>query len=354
MTISNDLLEAKRSLSASHLRGTGPRESFAPRYRMARAVACAGNQVHGVGVGHKIVNGQQTSTLCVRLHVAQKLSRSALTPQNLLPEAIDGVPTDVLESVPAMLGSIPARRRRFAADDEACSAGRQSRQRPVVAGISVAQVDVTAGTIAAICRSTRAGEENDRYLLSNNHVLANVNQAEIGDDVLQPGPADGGGAADRVATLHRFIPIQADGGSTANQVDAAVARLLDEIEADAQVCTIGALAGTEEAAIDMPVRKHGRTTGLTEGIVSDEAFDALVGLDPDDPQAVALFEDQLRIEAAGRSTAFGLGGDSGSLIVHRTRRRAVGLFFAGPPGGMYGIANRFEVVAQALEIELAC
>ncbi|MGI9336021.1 MAG: hypothetical protein ACR2RL_22980, partial [Gammaproteobacteria bacterium] len=119
------------------------------------------------------------------------------------------------------------------------------------------------------------------------------------------------------------------------------------------VCTIGTLVGVEEPAIDMPVRKHGRTSGLTEGVVSDEAFDALVGLDANDPNAVALFEDQLRIEAAGRSSVFGLGGDSGALIVHRTRRRAVGLFFAGPPGGVYGIANPFQAVAQALEIELA-
>ncbi|MEC2864095.1 hypothetical protein P9Y72_13915, partial [Bacillus cereus] len=38
--------------------------------------------------------------------------------------------------------------------------------------------------------------------------LANSNNANIGDPILQPGPIDGGSdPADRIATLSRFIPI---------------------------------------------------------------------------------------------------------------------------------------------------
>ncbi|MGI9332337.1 MAG: hypothetical protein ACR2RL_04195, partial [Gammaproteobacteria bacterium] len=194
MAISNDLLQAKRALSARHLRGGGFAERFAPCYRMQQAIAHSADQVHGVGIGHKIVTGRETETICVRLHVVQKLSRSALPSQSRLPESIDGVPTDVVESLPARFGTAPVRRRRCAADNEMCSTARQARQRPVIAGISVAQLDVTAGTIAALCRSTRAGENSDRFILSNNHVLADVNRANPGDDVLQPGPADGGTA----------------------------------------------------------------------------------------------------------------------------------------------------------------
>src|SRR3546814_8805883 len=49
------------------------------------------------------------------------------------------------------------------------------------------------------------------YILSNNHVLANSNNATPGDAVLQPGPFDGGtDPADRIASLSRFIPITFD------------------------------------------------------------------------------------------------------------------------------------------------
>ena len=60
---------------------------------------------------------------------------------------------------------------------------------------------------------------------------------------------------------------------------------------------------------------------------------ALVGMDHTDPKVVALFGNQMRIETLPPYTAFGLPGDSGSLVVKKRGSRAVGLYFAGPPGG---------------------
>lgn len=102
----------------------------------------------------------------------------------------------------------------------------------------------------------------------------------------------------------------------------------------------------------MRVRKHGRTTGLTEGRISDLTYDVLVGMDHMDPTIVALFEDQIRIEQVAPHPAFGLGGDSGSLVVTSDGNRAVGLYFAGPEGGAYGIANPIDEVLAKLQIEL--
>jgi len=60
------------------------------------------------------------------------------------------------------------------------------------------------------------------YILSNNHVLANSNGASIGDPEYQPGPFDGGTAADQIATLSDFQVISFAANGT-NTIDAAIA-----------------------------------------------------------------------------------------------------------------------------------
>jgi hypothetical protein len=45
----------------------------------------------------------------------------------------------------------------------------------------------------------------------------------------------------------------------------------------------------------------------------------------------------------------GLGGDSGSLVVTENNE-PVGLYFAGPEGGEYGIANPIGKVMEKLKI----
>jgi hypothetical protein len=142
------------------------------------------------------------------------------------------------------------------------------------------------------------------------------------------------------------------GGTAPNRVDCAIARLLPGTEVFAEVCGIGPVNGVARGAEQMPVRKHGRTTGLTGGVIVDESYDALVGMDHLDPGIVALFENQMRIEVRPPFAAIGLGGDSGSLVVDDGSGAAVGLYFAGPPSGDYGIANHIEDVLRALEIEL--
>ena len=352
-----DLLAAKQTLSSRLLRLHISALS-APRRRalgVAAAVASAGRNVHAVGIGRKIVDGKPSSEECVRLYVVQKLAPSLLSPRDVLPEEIDGIPTDVIESTPPRI--FAARRPRaartvHAAATPPCSSNRRERQRPVVGGISAAHRDVTAGTIACFCRSTRHGDDpNQVFVLSNNHVFAEVNAANVGDDLYQPGPADGGAAADHFADLHRFVTIQL-GGTLPNKVDAAIGKLRPDVPHLAEICSIGAVTGTRAAEEDMLVRKHGRTSGYTEGRIDDIAYDGIVGMDHSDDSVVALFQDQIRIVATPPHAAIGLGGDSGSLIVHRTTGHAVGLYFAGPPAGDYGLANHIGSVLTELEIAI--
>ena len=69
------------------------------------------------------------------------------------------------------------------------------------------------------------------------------------------------------------------------------------------------------------------------------------------PSVVALFDNQLRIEAV-TPASFGLGGDSGSLVLEKDTKKVVGLYFAGPPSGEFGIANPISKFWRELSIEL--
>lgn len=80
-------------------------------------------------------------------------------------------------------------------------------------------MSITAGTLGAFVQPTGGGAVR---LLSNNHVLAAVNHAAIGDVIVAPGPADGGLNARRVATLTAFETMHA---ATANLIDGAIAQL---------------------------------------------------------------------------------------------------------------------------------
>lgn len=354
MAIPGDILQAKESLSAQLLRRTGDgslvTHHFTHDLAAAVAMAAPATNVHAVGVGHKIVDGNVTDTLAVRIYVAQKLAASLLSVVDLLPTTVNGIPTDVIESPPAFLTAsdlvAPA-----PVTSTTCTDDRKSRQRPLVAGLSTAHFTVTAGTISYFCHSTRAGDDPIKvYVLSNNHVFANVNQAAIGDDLYQPGPADGGTVNDRFARLSRFGNLDLS-GTNSNLFDAAIAELLPDINYRARICGIGKVTGVTVAVEGMTVRKHGRTTGYTRGRVADESYDAIVGMDHANPNVIAKFSNQMRIDRIAPYPVFGLGGDSGSLVVSTPKAHAVGLYFAGPADGSYGIANHIASVLTGLEIQ---
>ena len=352
----SDLLSAKRTLSKSLL-DAGLRGHVIGRVAaatVADAIASADRNVHAVGIGRKLVHGKPTGDLCIRVYVVQKLAPSLIPPIFRIPAMIAGISTDVIESPPAFVAAkkVAAKPTKAAAAAAgSCTVNRRLEQRPVVAGISAGHFQITAGTIGCFCRSTRpADNPAEVYLLSNNHIFANINQAAVGDDIYQPGPADGGTSTQVVARLARFVPLEL-GGVRINHVDAAIARLVNGIVHTSQICTIGAVAGVAVGTQGTAVKKHGRTSGFTEGVITDESYDALVGMDHSDPSVVAKFEDQIRIELVAPYSAFGLGGDSGSLVVNCSNQ-AVGLLFAVPPGGSYGIANPIAEVLSALEIAI--
>jgi hypothetical protein len=220
----------------------------------------------------------------------------------------------------------------------------QRRARPLRPGLSVAHPSVTAGTLGGFVRTA-----GGLALLSNNHVLAASDAASLGDPVLQPGPADRGTAADRIATLTAFERFTAEG---VNRVDAALALLDEGVDADPDDVPGGPLGRAVPGALDIdpdePVEKVGRTTGHTYGTVTAVEVD---GVAVQYDRVVHVFDDQ--VEVSGRSGAFSAGGDSGSVIWRSRDRAPLALLFAGsttggPRGGGVTFANPLDTVLEVL------
>lgn len=227
----------------------------------------------------------------------------------------------------------------------------QRRCRPLRIGCSIGHFKVTAGTFGAVVRPRRGGAP---AVLSNNHVLAHENRGKRGDAILQPGAYDDGAQPeDVVAALAGVVKLKRSG---ANAVDAAVATLVPDVEADPTKLTgLGRLKGVGDVFLDEGTRvaKLGRTTGRTRGRVT--AFE-LDNVTVEFDIGVLRFDNQIEIEGEG-DRPFSDGGDSGSLIVGDDRR-AVALLFAGSDqGGANGkgltYANPIHTVLDKLKIELA-
>ncbi len=226
----------------------------------------------------------------------------------------------------------------------------RKRQRPLLIGCSLGHTAVTAGTLGCFVRGTGG----KLWILSNNHVLANENDARQGDPIIQPGDFDGGSpSTDSIAKLAKFIRFR---HGKDNLVDAACAALNDGLEIDLSTLKgLGKLKGLASDEIDIGsiVHKVGRTTGVTRGKVTAIEIDNLV---VDYNSGRISFDNQIEIETTGTG-AFSRGGDSGSIILNDDLE-AVALLFAGSDhGGSSGFgrtfANPVNRVLKDLKVKIA-
>ena len=322
-------------------------QSAAPEYSVLQSarevVHQAVEQLFGLkhvvacGLGFKVSQGQQTDELSLVVSVTHKMPPTELNPRDLIPRAYGGLVTDVVET-----GRIRATAHQQPADTE----DPRARRRPAQPGCSIGHRDITAGTFGLLVQRDGAV-----YILSNNHVLANSNAANIGDPIYQPGAADGGKPSDKLAALidfepldfgearaecatvktladllnmlakltgssHRLEPVLKTSGL--NAMDAALA-LPDQPDwVIPNILEIGVPTGSSEPALGQAIRKMGRTTGLTKGVVTQ--IDVTV--DVDYAGRRARFADQV---FAGPISS---PGDSGSAVLDMAGR-VVGLLFAG-------------------------
>lgn len=226
-----------------------------------------------------------------------------------------------------------------------------TRERPAPIGYSVGHPAITAGTIGLRV----VNGAGDVFFVSNNHVLANINNASVGDPALQPGPYDGGTVAnDQIGTLAAFQPIDFSIGGQ-NTIDAAIAATTRANVDNASPADDGygtpsatifgdgngdGIIDNKSSLLGLPVLKYGRTTKLTQGEVTGinakvsicyEVWIIFCVLSAD-------FQDQLIVEPG----VFSAGGDSGSLIASIGGLEPVGLLFAGSE--TQTIANRIDLV----------
>jgi len=306
-----------------------------------------------VGYGYKETGGKMTTEKAIVVGVKEKLPLNVLSPKDIIPQSALGAPTDVQER-----GEI------FALGVE-----NKERQRPAYPGCSIGHKDITAGTFGALVKVSGVP-----FILSNNHVLGNVNRGKKGDEILQPGPYDGAVIpADVIATLERYIEIEFITSSNCpvtkalaaifnavarivdrhsrletvraitNLVDCALAKPVNVADVNATIFGIGIPSGWILPTVGMEVQKSGRTTGYTAGKIT--LVNAMANVNMGNNE-IAVFEDQFEVEGTGE--AFSAGGDSGSLVLNAFKQ-VVGLLFAGSDTKTY--CNSIKNVIDKLGLD---
>jgi hypothetical protein len=157
----------------------------------------------GAGIGHRTVGGESTDEPALVVYVARKVPAMYLPLSRQIPRRVyvgpNPVEVDVLETGPAYFCAAP--------------------DRHIPSGVSCGpEADATdTGTLGCLVMDNADSADQSLYILSCCHVLAPAG-AKIGDAIVQPG---GGLAADIIATLSDWVPLNATG----NTVDCAIAKV---------------------------------------------------------------------------------------------------------------------------------
>jgi len=307
--------------------------------------------VNSVWVGRKRINGKETDIIAVIVTVEKKVPFAKLKAEEIIPLKLGGVLTDVIE-----VGEIVVRQ------------DPRKKWRPAPGGVSIGHYKISAGTLGAVVRDASTGE---LLVLSNNHILANSNDADIGDPSFQPAPYDGGTIDAKLIALDRFVPLALSPGvcplakrfvdtinrilnwtgrktkilvdsqisQLTNVVDCAIGKPYIDEEVDFKILVIGKPQNPiTKPALDIEVQKFGRTTEYTKGKII--GLNATVSVSYGGGR-IAIFEHQIVSDIPSA------GGDSGSLILDM-ENHPVGLLFAG--GDDITIMNEIERVIIASNI----
>lgn len=257
--------------------------------------------VNGAGIGVKQEDGFIVSREPhIIVHVSHKIPPSDLDEDEIIPEEVNGVPTDVIVV------------RNVTPDN------RQSRFRPVVGGVSCGHVDTTYGTIGTPVIDAPNGQ---RVVLTAAHVADPSNSDTTGQSFLQPGPSHGGvDPDDSIGTVHELGKRDSSSGVTDN-CDTALIAVNSDIQSD-YMWGAGQFAGFENANFNTRYIKFGTTTGLTSGMLVES--DADVEITANDGTTYSY-------TGVERYERFHDGGDSGALNCRIDRET----------GDIYGVSVHF-------------
>jgi hypothetical protein len=244
----------------------------------------------------------------------------------------------------------------------ATAVSHKTRQtRPIQLGVSGGNaLDLANGYCCSGTLGALVTKNGNQYILSNSHVFAHdivassgdPDKAQIGDPIDQPGLIDVSCAnkpADYVANLSTLSSISPPTG-----VDCSIAQVIaGQVATNGSILEVGTISKTPiSPAVNMKVKKSGRTTGLTRSTISGINGTVTVGYD-NECNGTAFnvkFTGQIIIKNTG--SRFLAGGDSGSLMVQdvTTNPRPVGLLFAG--SSTTAVANPITAVLNYLGVTM--
>jgi endonuclease G len=209
---------------------------------------------------------------------------------------------------------------------------------PLQGGISISnEWSWGYGTVGGLVRDRETGQD---MILSNWHVLAGWAYIPEGLRILQPGQGDGGRIRHVVARLSRHA--MNDG------IDAAVATLTGARPMINHQLGLGPVTGVTMPTTDMLVTKSGRTSEITEGIITGiEGLKAI-------PYGgfSRIVKHIIHIAQAPEGGNVSAPGDSGSWWLEKGTNKAVGLHFAGADLPEYALAISMPYVLDALNIDI--
>ncbi|KGM95193.1 hypothetical protein FDC62_13870 [Clostridium botulinum] len=246
--------------------------------------------VQAVGLGYKEIQGIVTNEMCIKVFVSEKTPPGNLPPSDLIPPIYNGIKTDVVESgifTPCEL---------------------TKKVRPAHPGYSIGPAGYkVAGTLGCIVQNP---SEKAYYILSTNHILAQLGKVQIDTPILQPGVLDGGKVdTDTIAHLTRYIPIKMKTlfKTPENYVDAAIAKVSNTSLISSKIAIVNNnIKRLGAPAIADRVFKIGRTTERTYGVITAIDVTQVINY----PEGKALFKEQILTSTRGNT------GDSGSILLN--------------------------------------
>ena len=311
--------------------------------------------VIGVATGFREREGKTTDEIVVQVFVDRKLPEAELNASRVVPDRVPGyegalVRTDVIET------TIPDAQQDT------------TRYRPVQGGSSIGpEASVSAGTLGGW-----ACDDSDStiVLLSNNHVISNLDTMPALRRVVQPGRLDGGVLpGDVIGALKRHVAVNTVANPTpagtvipTSVVDAAIGSIDAGVDIDHDVLQIGpAIYELRAPALNMNVQKRGRTTRLTtNGRITSVGM--TFSCTYRNRTRISQIQNAFRISSTD-GNVFSSPGDSGSLIFDQAAGRlvgtqpVVGLLYAGGTfnnGTPFTDANDINAVFGALDLETVC
>jgi len=222
--------------------------------------------------------------------------------------------------------------------------------------------DCCGGTLGALVTD----QNGNPYILSNNHVLAESDQARAGDTIVQPALVDlncNPQAGRAVGSLRYLVPLQ----SSQTNVDAALAAATPAVDSTGSILQLGPsingiltaaapAAGSGEALTagllnQLHVVKSGRTTGLTCSTVNTVNLSVQVDYYYDCAETQRYYTKTYTNQIGMPGASFADSGDSGALVLDAGNAQPVGLLFAsGDDDSNHGfsVANPIKDVLSEL------